>query len=175
MPGPESRTATRTPFVSALLGADQQLSRPLVDRAHCLDRVQDQVQDDLLQLNTIALNGSQPLRQAGLHRDAILGDRASRQYNHLIDRLIEIKTMLSRRRFLDVITNPVDDVSGAIGIAYDTAERFPDLAQVWRLLIQKIERRTGVVARGGDRLRDFVSQRSGQFSHHAQTVHVGEI
>src|SRR5258705_6907439 len=32
----------------------------------CFDRVQDQVQDDLLQLNTIALNGSQSLRKGGL-------------------------------------------------------------------------------------------------------------
>jgi hypothetical protein len=39
-----------------LLGADHQLSWP-IDRAHCLDRVQDQVQDHLLQLNTIPLNG----------------------------------------------------------------------------------------------------------------------
>ena len=39
-------------------------------------------------------------------------------------------------------------ISGAIGIAHDTAERFPDLAQVWRLLVQKIEGRTSVVARG---------------------------
>ena len=117
----------------ALLGADQQLTRSLVDRAHCFDRVQDQVQNDLLQLNTISLNGSQPLRQAGLDGNSILGDCASRQHNHLVDRLIEIKTMLSRRRFLDVITNPVDDVSRAVGIAYDTAERFPDLAEVWRL------------------------------------------
>ena len=101
-----------------------------------------------MQLNTIPLNGSQPLRQAGLDGNSILGDCASRQHNHLIDRLIEIKTMLSRRRFLDVITNPVDDDSRAVGIAHDTAERFPDLAQVWRLLVQKIEGRTGVVARG---------------------------
>lgn len=49
----------------------------------------------------------------------------SRQHDHLI----EIKTMLSRRRFLDVITNPVDDQPRSIGIAHDTAERFPDLAQ----------------------------------------------
>jgi hypothetical protein len=60
---------------------------------------------------------------------SVLGDCASRQHNHLIDRFIGIKTMLSRWRFLDVITNPVDDVSGAIDIAYDTAERFPDLAE----------------------------------------------
>ena len=56
----------------ALLGADQQLSHSLVDRAHCFDRVQDQVQDDLLQLNTITLDGTQPLRQAGLDRDPFL-------------------------------------------------------------------------------------------------------
>jgi hypothetical protein len=30
-----------------------------------------------------------------------------------------------------VITNPVDDESRSVGIANDTAERFPDLVQVW--------------------------------------------
>ena len=34
-------------------GADRQLSYPCLDRAHCLDRIEDQVQDDLLQLNAI--------------------------------------------------------------------------------------------------------------------------
>ena len=151
------------------------LTRPLVDRAHCFGRVQDQVQNDLLQLNTISLHRSQPLRQAGLDGNSILSDCASRQHNHLVDRLIEIKTVLSRRRFLDVITHPVDDDSRAVGIADDTAERFPDLAQVWRLLIQKIEGRTSIVARSCDRLSDFVSQRGGQFSHHAHAVHMGEF
>ena len=42
---------------AVLLGADQQLSRLCLNRAHCFDRVQDQVQDDLLQLNTIPVNG----------------------------------------------------------------------------------------------------------------------
>ena len=57
----------------------------------------------------------------------------------------------------------------------DTGERFPDLAQVRRLHVQKILGRPGVVARAGDRLRDFVRQRGSQFSHHAHAVHVGEI
>jgi hypothetical protein len=119
----------------ALLGVDQQLSRPLVDRAQCFDRIQNQVQDNLLHLNAIPLNGKQPLREAGLNRDSILGDFASRQNNNFIDRLIEIKTILSRGCFLEVITDPTDDVSGSIGVAHDTAERFPDLAEVWRLLV----------------------------------------
>src|SRR5690348_5624823 len=37
----------------AFFSADQQISCPHLDGAHCLDRVRDQVHDDLLQLNTI--------------------------------------------------------------------------------------------------------------------------
>ena len=36
-----------------LRGTDQQLSRPRLDLAHCFDCVQHQIQNDLLQLNTI--------------------------------------------------------------------------------------------------------------------------
>ena len=97
------------------------------------------------------------------------------QYNHLIDCRIEIKSLFSRRRLLDLITDAVDDVSGSIGIANNTGERFPDFAQVRRLHVQKILGRAGVVARAGNRLRDFVRQRGSQFSHHAHAVHVGEI
>jgi hypothetical protein len=111
------------------LGTDQQLSRPRLDRTHCFDCVEHQVQDDLLQLNTVSLDGSPPFGKAGLDRDPILGDCASPQYNHLIDRVIEIKTGFSRRRFPDVITYPVDDFSGSIRIAYDTGKRLPDLTQ----------------------------------------------
>ena len=65
--------------------------------------------------------------------------------------------------------------SGPISISDDTGKCFPDLAQIRRLHLQKILGRPGVVARAGDRLRDFVRQRGGQFSHHAHAVHVGEI
>jgi hypothetical protein len=135
MPGPVSRTATRTPFVPLCSVLINNSRAPSANPVHCFGRVQGQVQNDLLQLHTISLNGSQPLRQAGLDGNSILGDCASRQHNHLFDRLIEIKTMLSRRCFPDVVTNPVNDESRAVGIVYDAAERFPDLAEVWRLLV----------------------------------------
>ena len=85
----------------------------------------------MLQLNTIPLNGKQPLREPGSDRDPIFGDCTLRQFNYLVDRLIKIKTILSRRRFLDLITDPVDDISGSIGIVYDTGKRFPDFPQIW--------------------------------------------
>ena len=48
-----------------LLGDDRQHSRPLFDRPHCFDRVQDQIEHDLLQLNAIAANGSHARGEAG--------------------------------------------------------------------------------------------------------------
>ena len=105
MPGPEFAHGHDGRPCLVLLGADRQLSCPCLNRAHCFDRVQDQVQHDLLQLNTIPLNGKQSIRKPGLNRDVILGDGASRQHDHLVDRRIKIKTILSRRRFLDVITD----------------------------------------------------------------------
>ena len=82
----------------------------------------------------------------------------------------------SRRRFLDVVPNPVEDLSGSISEALTTLSScFSDLAQVCWLLIQEIQSGTRVVARGGNRLADFVRQRGGQFSHHAHAVHVSEI
>jgi hypothetical protein len=76
------------------------------------------------------MNGKQPLRKAGLHRDLILGYCTSRQYNHFDYRLVEIKTILSWMRFLDLITDPLDYGSGSVGIGNDTFERFFDFAKV---------------------------------------------
>src|SRR6516162_2338375 len=92
-----------------LLGADEQFSWPGLDRAHGFNGVQDQVQDDLLQLNAIPLNGKQSVRKPGLDGDAVPGDYASRQYDYLIHRGIKIKPFLPRRRFLHLFTDAVDD------------------------------------------------------------------
>ena len=45
-----------------------------------------------------------------------------------------------------MVTDPIDDVRSSIGIAYNTVERFPDLAQLRRLLVQEIQGCTRVVA-----------------------------
>src|SRR5215813_12725848 len=110
-----------------LLGADRKLPRSRLSRAHCFDRVQDQIQDDLLQLDAIAMNRKHFVRKPGLDRDAIPDDLASRQRNHFRYRRIEIEIVLSGRCFPYLITDSTDDVSGSIGIAYEAAECFPDL------------------------------------------------
>ena len=114
-----------------LLGADQQRSAPSLNRAHGFNCVKNQIQDYLLQLNTICQDGDQVLRKTNLERDIASRNCASRQPNHFIDRLVEIKTLLSGRCLFDVVMDPVNDLPGPIGIVNDTIERFPDLDQVW--------------------------------------------
>jgi hypothetical protein len=53
---------------------------------------------------------------------------------------------LSEWRFLDLLSDAIDDFSGSIGVANDIGERFPDLAWVRPLHLQKILGRPCVIA-----------------------------
>ena len=128
-----------------------------------------------MQLNTIALNWNQLCREKIARRDFVSDDRASRHHDDLVDRLIEVKPINSWRRLPDVVTDAADDIFRSIGVPYDAAERFPDFPEIGRIYLQKTRGRASIVARSGDRMQNFVSQRSGQCSHYAQAVHVGEI
>src|SRR5215469_7223605 len=115
-----------------LLCADQQLSSPGLDQAHCFNGVQDEIQQHLLQLNAIPTKGTQSVRKACLDRDTIAQNRASRQYSYLVDRLIEVESISLRRRLLELITHPADDIRSSVGIPDDTAERLFGVVQVRR-------------------------------------------
>src|SRR5215831_4814856 len=141
-----------------LLGADYQLSCPHVGGAHCFSRVQYQVQQDLLQLNAIPKDRNQSIRKPGLDRNAIPVGHALRQYKHFVDRRVEIKTFLSRWRFLDVIAHSSDDVPSSIRVPDNTIERFPGLTQIRRIQLQKADPRASVVASGRDRMQNLMGQ-----------------
>jgi hypothetical protein len=69
-----------------------------------------------------------------------------------------------------VISDPVDDVSGPIGLGHNTVERSPGFAQIRRLHLQKILSRTGVIARRRDRLEDLMGDRCTQLFHGCDTI-----
>jgi hypothetical protein len=74
-----------------------------------------------------------------------------------------------------VVADAADDVFGSVGVPHDTPKRFPGFAQIGGAQVQKAHSRASVVARGGDRMQNLVSQRGGQLSHYAQAIHVREI
>src|SRR6266849_3316013 len=62
----ESRTdiCDRDQHVARLLElrSNSQYPRPVHDRAHCLDAIHDQIEDDMLQLDTVARDGFDTVR-----------------------------------------------------------------------------------------------------------------
>ena len=113
-------------------GADPQFPRPLVDAAHGFDRIEDQVEDHLLQLDAIAFDERQVRRELGLQRDAMLQHFAAGQGDDVEDGLIDVEPSLARGRLLDEGTDPVDDIAGTPAVLDDTAEGLADLLQIGR-------------------------------------------
>ena len=114
-PGPVSRTATSTPPGSALPRADKQLSWSLVDAAHGLDGVHDQVEDHLLQLAPDRLRSSGKSSASSIRTETpffIASPRVSSSTSRIAS--LMSKRSLPRRRLLDKGANPVDDVARSI-------------------------------------------------------------
>jgi hypothetical protein len=69
-------------------------------------------------------------------------DEPPSENDRVADRFIYVEPIHLRRRFFDVISDPVD-VSGPIGFGHNTVERSPGFAQIRRLHLQKILTRRG--------------------------------
>src|SRR5260370_6451898 len=106
-------------------GGDEQISRPFRDLAHCLDSVDDEIEDNLLQLYTISFDERQTLPEYRLYRRAILCRFATRELDHLADRLVHVHPFLSWRCFLYELADSADDAPGAMGVLGDFAKSPP--------------------------------------------------
>jgi hypothetical protein len=66
--------------------------------------------------STLILVRLLPIDVGSVRHDAFSGSaliqKREKRNRFFIDRLIEIETILSRRRFLDVVADPIDDSSG---------------------------------------------------------------
>src|SRR6185436_12672283 len=87
--GPRVSNRNEQPL-RARCGADGKLARALIEASHGLDRVHDQIQHDLLQLNPISVNGGQPLREPRMNCYVIVQELAAHERNHFFDGLAQI-------------------------------------------------------------------------------------
>src|SRR5215813_10834980 len=84
-------------FVS--FGSDEQLPWPVVDGAHCVRCIPQQVQDDLLKLHSIALNGWQADLKVSQQQDSFSLKLIREQRDYLSRCLVQIQR-LQREFFL---------------------------------------------------------------------------
>ena len=93
IPHGQAHTLAIFPF-----GSDQQLPRPIVHARHRVGGVADQVQDDLLELDTVAGDGREIVGKLRLKNDPVSLKVAQRQRNDLSGSFVQIKRL--RREFL---------------------------------------------------------------------------
>src|SRR5690242_16891866 len=142
---------------------------------HCFDGVEDQIKHDLLELDPISLNERQPFRELRLHRNAVLRDFATGQYDDLKYSFVDLQAILPWGCLLDKGTDPADDLGGSIAFLDDTIERLPDLLQIWRLGAQPAQGGMGIGDCRRDRLHDFMGNRGRQLSHRRDAIDVREL
>src|SRR5215475_11727953 len=73
--------------------ADRHFAWTLSTLRQCLNGVHNQIQNHLLQLNSISFDERQSLCKLRMYRDAVLHRLAARKLNHFVDRAIELRTL----------------------------------------------------------------------------------
>ena len=84
--------------------------------AHGFDRVDDQVENDLLQLNAVGAHRWQRIRQIGRDGHQTTGGLAIGQLDHLRDHVVEPALISAGRRISHQRANRAQDIGGAAAV-----------------------------------------------------------
>src|SRR5690348_9967045 len=120
-------------------GMDEQVACSGV-RAHGLNRVDDQVEHHLLQLDPIAPNQRQILCQFCLQRYAVGDECLLRHLDGFDDGGVDVEALPSWWCLLDQRTGALDDLTGAGAVPHDAAEQTPHRIHVGRLGAEQPQR-----------------------------------
>ena len=90
-PTPQSLTVTRIWLGFLLVRPDHQLARPVRDRLHRFDAVDDEIEDDLLQLDPIAEDQAEGRGEFHPQRHPVAEQFAMQQGDHLVDDFIDVE------------------------------------------------------------------------------------
>ena len=112
---------------------DPHLAGTALDLTRRFDRIEDQVQHDLLQLNAISRNGRQLFREARLERHPGPLQLMANHRDHVTDNLVEVDGRDAQRLALDQRADAVDDGAGTGARLHDALERPLRPLQVRRL------------------------------------------
>src|SRR6185437_13848221 len=119
---------------------------------------------DLLQLDPICRDGGQAVRKPAPQPDAMPLHLGLGQSEGFADRLIDVQEIAARRHFLYEPANAADNLAGASAVADDAAERLSDFVEIPLRRAKPTQARIGIGDYRGNRLVDFVRDRSRHLS-----------
>ena len=140
------------------LGPHAQDPRPILGR-HRIDRVRDQVQKHLLQLNLIASHLRYPCIRLGLDQYSVPLQIVARQSERFADKFVDVERNSVPGVLLEDCPNASDHGCRAMAISDDLLESRLCFTKVRRGAIEPAQPRIGIRYHPGQWLFDFVSNR----------------
>src|SRR6185369_16674984 len=100
-------------LASLILRPDRELAKTIVDERHGLDRVDNEVDDHLLQFYTVAQNHRQIARKVERERYVMIGDLALHEGERFLDHRVDMKGRLLRLALLGELAQVPNDIARA--------------------------------------------------------------
>jgi hypothetical protein len=159
----------------ASVRGDFQLARPLADLIHRLDRVDKQIQHDLLQLDAIGLNEGQRGGELRPHLDGTPLQLVLRDPHDFADDEIHVHELFPGRNFLDERANAAENLGRAPAVVDDQCEIFTGLFQIGSFGPQVARTGARIYHDSCERLVDLVSDRRRQLANEHDPVGACEV
>src|SRR5439155_460725 len=156
--------------------ANHELSWVVTGAAHSFDRVDDQVENNLLQLDSIGQDERQVVRfvqELSPHHDTVSVQLALRQSDDFTDCLVDVEPVLARRRLLREGSYTADDLTGTVGVGDRERGGSSGLFQVLRR--EPAQAGAGIVHHGAERLIDLVRDGCRHLAERRDTRDVSQL
>jgi len=156
-------------------GSDRDLAPPVRDVGHRLARVDEQVQDHLLELYRVSTEGRQCGVQSTVDRNALPHEIVAQHLHDFVDQLVEIQTGLGDVLLAGQSAKAPDDCRGPLGVGGDVGQCLGDVRVFEASLFEQSDRRLGIRHDGGQWLVDLVGERGAQLAEGRDTLRVCQL
>ena len=154
---------------------DRELAGAILDRAHGVDRIEDEVEKHLLELHPVAVHPRQSLGELGPQHDVVAPDFIRGKLDHLRDLDVDVDQVLARRLALHQRADPADDLARAPAVGGNALERAPRLHGFGRIGREPARAGGRVRHHRTERLVHFVGDRRGELAEHGHARNAGEL
>jgi hypothetical protein len=142
---------------------------------HCLDAVEEQVDQHLLNLDAIRPNHRNSVLLLAQNDDAggprIVGD----QSDCLVDQFRQVDRLRCCRSLAYQASHPCDDIGCAAAVRDDPVERLLGLTHVWFIAAQPSFARIPVCDDRGERLAHLMCNGGGELPKHRDAIRMGQV
>ena len=142
--------------------ANDDLARPVLNRRHRLDGIDDEIEDHLLQLNPVGDHRRQLGRQVEAQRHVVQPQLRAHDGQHVEDDAIDVRRRLPGRALRRELADALNHLGRPLALRHDPLQRTPHTFEVRARRSQPVQGGIGIGHDGAERLVHLVGDRRHQ-------------